>query len=98
MNAREQWVDTTMESLDGAGRAALNPFVREKILQKLHEPVREAEALKFSLVWKFAAIILLLISLNVFTMVYFDSSMGSGQSTTRSVASEYFSYIDHYNL
>ena len=98
MNAKEQWVNTAMESLDGAGRAVLNPFVKEKILSGLAEPVRKQDTLKFSLVWKIAAVILLLISLNVFTMVYFSRSSGNGTSVSRSLAMEYFSFIDHYNL
>ena len=54
--------------------------------------------IKRSMIWKIAAVILLLISLNVFTMVYYSKSSGSGQSATKTVASEYFSYIDNYNL
>ena len=56
------------------------------------------DSVKFSLVWKIAAIILLLVSLNVFTMVHFSKSTESSSNTTKSVALEYFSYINHYNL
>ena len=87
-----------MESLDGAGRAVLNPFIKEKILSGLAEPVQKQDTLKFSLSWKIAAVILLLISLNVFIMVNYGRSSGNTGSTARSVAMEYFSFIDHYNL
>jgi hypothetical protein len=98
MNTKEEWINHTMESLDGAGCAALNPFVREKILQRINTPEPVTDSIKFSIVWKVAAVILLLISLNVFTLVYFSRTSGIGQGTSRSVASEYFSYIDNYNF
>ena len=98
MNAKEQWINKTMESLDGASRAVMNPLIREKILQGIHAPRQETDSVKFSLVCKIAAAVLLLISLNIFTLVYFNKASASKQDTTKSVAGEYFSYIDHYNL
>ncbi|MCX6280568.1 MAG: hypothetical protein NTU51_01230 [Bacteroidetes bacterium] len=110
MNAKEQFTEDVMSSLDGAGRARLNPGVREKILKGSRERgagSRErgagsgeqgAGSVKFGLVWKIAAVILLLISLNVFTMVHFSKSTVSSSNSTKSVAVEYFSYINHYNL
>ncbi|MEI8007194.1 MAG: hypothetical protein WCI48_13390 [Bacteroidota bacterium] len=98
MKTKEEWVDKAMESLDGAGRAELNPFVRERILQGFSGTVKEQSALKPGLAWKIAAIILLLISLNVFTIVYYHKSSAGSSNPAKSVASEYFSYIDHYNL
>ena len=52
----------------------------------------------FSLLWKFAAVLLLLISLNVFTMVYFNKSSANSVKSTNPVVSEYFSYMDTINL
>jgi len=98
MKTKEEWVDRAMVSLDGAGRAEINPFVRERILQGFSWPVKEQVNLKPGLVWKIAAVILLLISLNVFTMVYYHKSSAGSNNPVKSVASEYFSYIDHYNL
>jgi hypothetical protein len=98
MNAKEQWVNNAMESLDGGGRAVLDPFVREKILQGIDKAEPGQDIVKTGLSWKIAAVILLLISLNVFTMVNYGRSSGNTGSTARSVAMEYFSFIDHYNL
>ena len=98
MKTKEEWVDKAMGSLDGAGSAELNPFIREMILRGFAEPVKEQSALKPGLAWKIAAIILLLISLNVFTIVYYHKSSAGSNNPVKSVASEYFSYIDHYNL
>ena len=53
---------------------------------------------RVGMVWKIAAVILLLISLNVFTMVYFSKSSSGRANAAKSVASEYFSYVDTINL
>ncbi len=98
MNTKEQWINKTMESLDGIGRAGLSPFIREKILQNVHTPLPEQISVKFLRVWKIAAAIILLISLNIFTLIHLQRSSGTIQNPLKSVASEYFLYIDTYNL
>ena len=98
MNTKEQWINKTLESLDGTGRAGLNPFIREKILQRVRTPLPEQISLKFSRVWKIAAVIILLISLNIFTLIHLQRSSGTFQDQVKSVASEYFSFIDTYNF
>ena len=87
-----------MESLDGARPARLSPDAIESILKRMQDPGSRIDSVKFSLVWKIAAIILLLISLNVFTIVHYSSSSGSSKVISKSVANEYFSYIATYNL
>ena len=37
MNAKEEWIAKTMESLDGAGRATLSQGVKEKILNRMRD-------------------------------------------------------------
>jgi len=87
-----------MESLDGAGRAGLNPFIREKILQNVPSPLPEINSIKLSQVWKIAVVIILLISLNIFTLIHLQRSTGTFQNPVKSVASEYFSFIDTFNF
>ena len=105
MNAKEQWTERVMESLDGAGRASMDQSVKEKILKGMqdagsvsHEPRVVTETITLSRVMKIAAVIMLLISLNVFTMVYFSKSSSGRANAAKSVASEYFSYVDTINL
>jgi len=98
MKTKEEWVDKAMGSLDGAGRAELNPAAKEELLKRMRDTGYGIDPVKPSLVWKIAAVILLLISLNVFTFVYYHTSPAVSNSPASSVASEYFSYISHYNL
>jgi hypothetical protein len=97
MNLKEQWINKAMESLNGAARAGVNPFLEEKILQKMVTPQPIHAPAKFSQVLKFAAIGIVLVSLNVFTFLYIHKS-STVQNPVSSVASEYFSYIDTYNF
>jgi hypothetical protein len=69
-----------------------------RILEVKHDPVPSGEMIPFRMAWKIAAAVLLLISLNVFTLVYLSSSSATGQSASGSIASEYFFFIDRYNL
>ena len=98
MNSKEEWIAKTLESLDGATRAELNPFAGERILRKAAEPAGAILSLTSGVALKIAAVILLLISLNVFTLICFQHSSGGSSNATGSVANEYFSYIDHYNF
>ncbi|MCX6287187.1 MAG: hypothetical protein NTY96_08730 [Bacteroidetes bacterium] len=98
MKSKEQWIERIMESLDGAGPARLSPDAMESILKRMQDPGSRTDSVKLSLVFKIAAVILLLISLNVFTIVHYSSSSGSSKVISKSIASEYFSYMDHYNL
>ena len=130
MNAKEQFTDDVMRSLDGAGRATLDRNVREGILIGMQDAgCRMQDAgyrmqdtgcrmqdtgcrmqdtgyqmadsgwqIKTSMVWKIAAVILLLVSLNVFTMTYFNKSTTNQAKSTNPVASEYFSYLNTINL
>ncbi len=112
MKTKEEWVDKVMGSLDGASRAELNPAAKEDLLKRIQNAgcrMRDAgygmqgagyriDPVEPALAWKIAAVILLLVSLNVFTMVYYHKSSAGSINPAKSVASEYFSYIDHYNL
>jgi hypothetical protein len=98
MNAQEQWISKTLSSLDGAGRAELNPLVREKILEQAMGLRREKRTLTMQTVWKIAAVALVLISLNLFTMVRFHRSVQASQNPVHSMAGEYFSYLSTINF
>ena len=98
METKEEWINKTMESLEGMNRAESDPVLFDKVLQRIqnHQPM--VVSIHKQMIWKAAALILILISMNVFTLVYFSKSPDKDQNAVRTVANEYFSYIDSINL
>ena len=98
METKENRINKTLESLDGANRAESDPLLFEKALQRIQHNNPTILSIRSRMIWRAAALILVLISLNVFTMVYFAKTPDKNQNTAKSVANEYFSYIDSINL
>ena len=98
METKEEWINKALESLDGAKRAESDPILFDKVLQRIqyHKPI--INSIRSRMIWRVAALILVLISFNVITMVYFAKTSGNSQNNVKSVANEYFSYIDSINL
>ena len=98
METKEDWINKTMESLDGTSRAEPDPLFFDKLLQRLqhHDPIVISNYSR--MIWRAAALILILISFNVITLVCFSKRSDNAQNTVKSVANEYFSYIDSINL
>ena len=98
METKENWINKTLESLDDANRAGSDPLLFDKVMQRMQHDSPAVISIRSRMIWRAAALILILISLNVFTMVYFAKTPDNSQNTAKSVANEYFSYIDSINL
>ena len=98
METKEEWIDKTMESLDGISRAESDTIFYEKLMQRIHQPGPDVFSIRSQVVWRAAALILLLISFNILTFLYFSGKSDTQGSTAKSVAKEYFSYMDSFNL
>jgi hypothetical protein len=98
MKTKEEWIGQTMESLDGIGRADYDPSLFERLMEV--PASREPVIRRFSppMLWKAAALILLLITLNILTLFFFNGNEKQETGTADSVASEYFSYINTVKL
>jgi hypothetical protein len=96
---KEKWISEVMESIDGAGRATLRPEVKNRILQQARSPIPARELQGFRMIWKIAAAVLFLVTLNIFTLLFLQGTSGNTETRLKSTATEYFSYIDNpYNL
>jgi hypothetical protein len=98
METKENWINKTLESLDDVNRAESDPLLFNKALQRIQYGKPTIISIRSSMIWRVAALILVLISFNVITMVYFTKTPGDSQINVKSVANEYFSYIDSINL
>ncbi len=93
MNAKEEWIAQTMESLDGLRRAESDPGTYEKVMSRIRPEGIRRMTLRPSVIWRVAAGLALLIGLNVFSMVWFNRPSGTSQSEAKTLANDYFSYI-----
>ena len=98
METKEEWINKTMESLEGMNRAESDPLLFDKVLQRIQNHQPKVFSIHKQMIWKAAALILILISMNVFTLIFFSRSGHHIENNVKSVADEYFYYIDSINL
>ena len=67
MNAKEHKIEETLSSLENIKRAESNPFLFTRIESRLQ--ISKEVSLKPSLVWSMAACVLVVLSINIFTIL-----------------------------
>lgn len=94
MKTTEYCIRETVNSLDGIQRAECDSLLYEKVLLRIHQQKTKRVYLKPGFLWKIAAMVTLLIGLNVYTLLQYNKTGKSNTITTAStIAEEYFSYI-----
>lgn len=94
MNSKEKWISDTMASIEGIRRAEWDTLAFEKVTERFRNPDRKIFVLTPRQLWQVAAGLALLISLNVLSLVYYPRSTDTSQNNVKTLASEYFSYLD----
>ncbi|HXB12527.1 MAG TPA: hypothetical protein VNZ45_11105 [Bacteroidia bacterium] len=95
MEPKESLIKETLESIDGIGRAAANPFLYDKIMDRMQR-VGEGKTLQPA-VMRWAMVLgIALICLNVLSVLQYHKSSQSPSKNESAFASEYFSYINNY--
>ena len=94
MKIKEQWISETMESLDGIQPATGDPFIHDKIMRRLANSRDKHITLQPGILWQIAAGLALLITLNICSVVIYSKSTTTDQTQVKTLANEYFSYID----
>ena len=98
MKTKEKWINETMESLDGIKSAMSDPFIHEKVMERLNQDNTSPIALPPRLFWQIAAGLALLISLNIFSLLSYTTSSTTDQTPVKTLATEYFSYMETIKL
>lgn len=95
MQRKEEWIKTTLDSLDNIRRAKANTRLYEQIQERLAS-LQESRIISIrpAMVWRVAASVILLIGLNVFTAVHFNKVRNSSQSKSQAFSQDYFSYVN----
>ena len=90
MNAKEKWIEDRLSSLDGLKKAEANPYLYSKVMNRMEKKDAKELRLNPSIVWSMAACVLVVLSINVFTLLHF--SKATTEMNSNVVAQEYFSY------
>ena len=93
MSAKDQWIQKTMESLDELPKAEPNPYLYEKITNRLQS--RRGAVISVRVIWKLSVGFAILLLLNVFAI----SKYRSQHSTRQDVATsgDQYGYQFNYN-
>ena len=94
MEAKEKWIDETMESLEGIRSVQADPALRASILGNLSETGNKKPALSDGMLIRIAATVALLVTLNILAILFYAGNGNTQQSSRKSMATEYFSYFD----
>jgi hypothetical protein len=90
---KEKFIDETLNSLRGVRRAQADPFLYEKVLNRMQERSSEKTAAGFAFRWQVAALGLLLL-LNAYTA--FNGKASTEKTSSASViTNEYFSPVTY---
>ncbi|MGZ3865112.1 MAG: hypothetical protein ACXVC6_09340 [Bacteroidia bacterium] len=89
-------IEKTMSSLEGMIKAEANPFFYDKVMNRLNGKEAKVIVLKPGVLWKAAASVAILVTLNILVLVRNNHSENlTAQENTNPVAKEYFSYFSN---
>jgi hypothetical protein len=94
MKTKENWIESTLNSLDTIQPVSISFDLKEKIKKSIHE---NAESIMSSdQIWLVAASVVLLLSINLITMNYYSKDLNKTISTEEKniVYQEYFTNIN----
>ena len=97
MKTKDSWIDETLNSLDGIGRATADPDIFLKVQSK-REQGDNTGLLRQPWSWSVAAAIALLISLNIFGVLYYKEVRQLSQEVPAALAADYLSYLEPIKL
>ncbi len=93
MEPTKNHIQQTMESLDGMAQATANPFLFDKVMNRMRN-AGQSQMVKPATLRMAFAIAVVVIGVNVFSLLHFNSNSSTGQSNA--FQKEYFSYITNF--
>jgi hypothetical protein len=95
MREKEEWIKTTMESIERINRAQLPEDLVEKITINAYTNQVRIISIRPISKWMAAASIVLLVCLNIFVIIQYNKSNIIAQNETNPFHDEYFAYLDY---
>ncbi|MFZ4523476.1 MAG: hypothetical protein ACOYNC_17365 [Bacteroidales bacterium] len=99
MDHKEIWINQTLNSFEGIKRAKAAPDLYMLVAKAVSYPQQQKGKIRTSYYWSVAAGIAILITLNIFGMIYYNSRQQiNAPEVTVSVATDYLSYLEPIKL
>jgi hypothetical protein len=95
MEPKEKLIKETMESIDGIGRASTNPFLYDKIMNRMNSVTKGSILRPATIGWAMA-FMAILVGLNILTITHYNKQSSSQVDGSGLVNKEYFSYLNNY--
>ncbi|HXP50148.1 MAG TPA: hypothetical protein VN922_09355 [Bacteroidia bacterium] len=95
MEPKEKLIKETIESIDGISRANANPFLYDKIINRMNSKAGSNVLKPATIGWAMAFMVVL-IGLNILTITHYNKSGSSQADGSSLVSKEYFSYLNNY--
>ena len=94
MKTKENWIESTLNSLDTIQPVSISFDLKEKIKKSIH--VNAESKMSSTQIWLVAASVVLLLSINLVTMNYYSKDLNKTISTEEKniVYQEYFTNIN----
>jgi hypothetical protein len=86
MTAKDQWIERTMESLDNLPQAEANPYLFEKVMNRMQRSEKES-LLSKKLLLRLSFVLALLVLLNIISVKKYHS--GRSENDRSSADNEY---------
>ena len=88
-------IEKILNSLEGIQKPEANPFLYEKVMNRLTGKEAAVVSMAPRVVWQAAACFAILIALNVFVLIRSNTNENSQSENTNPMAQEYFSYLNN---
>ena len=98
MNAKEKWIDETMNSLDGISRVQSNPDMIEGFMSKIIQQEPKVRKIRPVMFWPVAASLSILIAMNILVAISYRQPSNTLQEATKAVVTEYLYYLGPIKL
>ena len=98
MKTKEQWIEETLGSLDGIRRAESPEGFQKLVMAGLKEIPLKRILFTTANIWKVAAGLALLISMNIVSIHYYTKTGEVHTNPVETIATDYFTYIETIKL
>lgn len=97
MNAKETWIEETLNSLDNTKQVEMSSSLSQKILGELNVGRVKVISIRPQIKWAVAACLTLLIGLNSLMIVQYNKSIKqTKESSSVSFYNNYFDYTEQF--